>query len=48
MLLPLVPVTPISKTKSWKILEVLGGKKPVKKKAEKKVKEEIKAEEQKE
>ena len=33
---------PISKTKSWKILEVLGGKKPVKKKAEKKVKEEIK------
>ena len=39
---------PISKTKSWKILEVLGGKKPVKKKAEKKVKEEIKAEEQKE
>ena len=39
---------PISKTKSWKILEVLGGKKPVKKKAEKKVKEEIKTEEQKE
>ena len=39
---------PISKTKSWKILEVLGGKKPVKKKAENKVKEEIKAEEQKE
>ena len=39
---------PISKTKSWKILEVLGGKKPVKKKAEKKVKEDIKAEEQKE
>ena len=39
---------PISKTKSWKILEVLGGKKPVKKKAEKKDKEEIKPEEQKE
>jgi small subunit ribosomal protein S17 len=39
---------PISKTKSWKILEVLDGKKTVKNKTKNTVKKEIKAEEEKE
>ena len=39
---------PISKTKSWKILEVLGGKKTLKKKVEKSGKEKIKTKEEKE